>query len=248
MAVDADRMSEQDISPVQNVEHARVVRLAVAGWVALGVTVVLSIVSMAVPALIHHPLTRDRGEIQVYLDVFEEGNLPTWWSTGLLTAAALAFGMIGALLRTRRTSGAWAWFVGAAMFTLLSLDDHTQLHERLDRIGRRIVTYQDFPFYWLLPGLVAGAVVAGALVLLAARLRGLARWLLLAGCALLLGSALGGELLQGLLIADRETGPRYVLTYHAEELGENVGVLLMLAAAARVLRITRHQGRILLDV
>lgn len=55
---------------------------------ALGVTFVLNVVSMAVPALIHHPLTRERGEIRLYLDVLEEGNLPTWWSTGLLAAAA----------------------------------------------------------------------------------------------------------------------------------------------------------------
>ena len=43
------------------------------------------------------------------------------------------------------------------------------------------------------------------------------------------------------MVADGETGPSCVLTYHAEELGESVGVLLLLATAARVLSITRQQ-------
>ena len=46
---------------------------------------------MAVPALIDHPLTTGRGEIRVFLDVFSEGNLPTWWSVGLLVVAVLGF-------------------------------------------------------------------------------------------------------------------------------------------------------------
>ncbi|GAA1302951.1 hypothetical protein [Saccharothrix xinjiangensis] len=69
------------------------------------------------------------------------------------------------------------------------------------------------------------------------------RWLLPAGCATLLVAALGGEVAQGLLPARSETGPLYTLTYHAEELAENAGVLLMLAATA-ALRLTRHQTHV----
>jgi hypothetical protein len=214
---------------------SRPVRLRSLGWTVLAITVGLNVASMAVPALIHHPLTRDRGEIQLYLDVFVEGNLPTWWSVGLLVIAAVTHAGVGVLARGQ---GGWAWFVSAAMLGLLSLDDHTQLHERLDRIGRQIVSFERFPFYWLIPGALAGLFVAGALLLLGKRLAGAARWCMIAGCALLLAGALGGELLQGLLIAQGESGPLYVLTYHAEELGENLGVLLMLAAAALSLRIT----------
>ncbi|OZM70149.1 hypothetical protein CFN78_26620 [Amycolatopsis antarctica] len=222
----------------------RHVRFRVAGWVVLAVTLALNVASMAVPALIDHPLTRDRGEVQLYLDVFVEGNLPTWWSTALLVTGAVVHAGIGAVARARRVPGGWAWFVSAAMLGALSLDDHTQLHERLDRVGREFLSFDGFPFYWLIPGLVAGAFVALALLLLAVRLRGAARWYMVGGCALLLGSALGGEALQGLLIAGGESGPLYVLTYHAEELGENLGVLLMLAATARSLSVVREAGRI----
>jgi len=225
-------------------ERPRPVRLRRLGWVVLGFTLALNVASMAVPALIDHPLTNDRGEVQLYLDVFVEGNLPTWWSTALLVTAAVAHVLMGMLGRAAGVRGAWAWFASAAMLGALSLDDHTQLHERLDRVGRQVATFESFPFYWLLPGVVAGAVVAVALMLLAVRLHGVARWCMIAGCGLLLAAALGGEALQGLLIAEGESGPLYVLTYHAEELGENLGVLLMVAAAARTLSMTRVAGHV----
>lgn len=208
-----------------------------AGWWLLGVSVGLNVLSMAIPALFDHPLTTERGEVRVYFDVFSEGNLPTWWSVALLVLTAVAHAVTGVL--ARGTAGAWAWFVSAAVLGALSLDDHTSLHERLERVGQQWVTFERFPGYWLVPGLIVGAVVAVALGLLAVRLRGATRWCMVAGLALLLGSAMGMELVQGLLVASGESGPLYVLVLHAEELGENVGVLLMLAAAVRSLSITR---------
>lgn len=220
----------------------RAVRFASAGWAALAVSVALNVASMAVPALVDHPLTTGRGEVRLYLDVFEEGNLPTWWSSALLVTAALTHALAGLLARARQVRGAWAWLVSAGLLGVLSLDDHTALHERLDRIGRQIATFERFPAYWLLPGAVVGLLVAGALLLLAVRLHGTARWCVIAGCTLLLGSAIGGDLLQSLLYTAGESGPLYVLTYHGEELGENVGVLLMIAAAVRSLSVVRQPG------
>ncbi|OLT38684.1 hypothetical protein BJF85_08220 [Saccharomonospora sp. CUA-673] len=210
-------------------------------WILLGVSVALNVISMAVPALIKHPLTTGQGEIRMYLDVFVEGNLPTWWSVALLVVTAVLFGIVGVLAKSAGArSAAWGWWCGAVLLGLLSLDDHTQLHERLDRIGRRLTTFDsDFPFYWLIPGVLAGAVVAAGLLVLAVRLTGRARWLVVGGGALLLWSALGMEAMQGLLIARHESGPLYVLTYHAEELGENVGVLLLMAGAFAAASVRR---------
>ncbi|WP_019809987.1 hypothetical protein [Saccharomonospora halophila] len=213
-----------------------------AGWALLGVTMLLNVVSMAVPALIDHPLTTNRGEIQNYLDVFVEGNLPTWWSTGLLVVGAVLYGVVAFVARSAPGRDTWAWVCGAVLLGLMSLDDHTQLHERLDRIGREVATFDGFPFYWLIPGILAGGVVAAGMVYLGLRLRGRTRAGVLGGCALLLWSALGMEAVQGLWIATGESGPLYVLTYHAEELGENLGVLLMMAAAVWALRIERRDG------
>jgi hypothetical protein len=205
------------------------------GWWLLGVSVALSVLSMAIPALIDHPLTTERGEIRVYFDVFSEGNLPSWWSTALLALTAVSHALTGALAPHFRL----AWFTSAAVLAALSLDDHTSLHERLERVGQAWVTFERFPGYWLVPGIFAGLAVAAAFGVLAVKLTGLTRWCMIGGVAFLLGSALGMELVQGLLVADGESGPLYVLVLHAEELGENLGVLLMLTAAVRSLDITR---------
>jgi len=224
-------------------DEPRIIRLRKLGWWVLGVTLALNVASMAVPALIDHPLTTERGEIRVYLDVFSEGNLPTWWSVGLLVIAAVCHATAGALAVGRGVRGGWTWFVSAAVLGALSLDDHTSLHERLERIGQQWVHFERFPGYWLVPGIIAGVVVAGALGLLAVRLSGVARWCMIGGLALLLGSAMGLELVQGLLVAEGESGPVYVLVLHLEELGENLGVLLMIAAAVRSVTITNQAGR-----
>jgi hypothetical protein len=223
------------------IPRSRPVRVRRIGWWLLGVSVTLSVLSMAIPALIDHPLTTERGEVRVYFDVFSEGNLPTWWSVGLLVLTAVTHAVTGAL--APRFS--FAWFVSAAVLAALSLDDHTSLHERLERVGQSWVTFERFPGYWLVPGIFAGLAVAFALGLLAVKLQGATRWCMIAGLALLLGSAMGMEFVQGLLVAQGESGPLYVLVLHAEELGENIGVLLMLTAAVRSLDITRDaSGRL----
>ncbi|WP_307849391.1 hypothetical protein [Qaidamihabitans albus] len=243
----ADDTISRSVAPAVAPVRPLPLRLRAFGWTLLGISVAINVASMAVPALVHHSLTRNRGEIQLYLDVFVEGNLPTWWSTGLLVVGAAVHGLTAVAARIGGRREHWAWWVSAGLLAVLSLDDHTQLHERLDRIGRQLVTFDGFPFYWLVPGAVAGLLVAGALLVLARRLSGAPRWLTVTGCALLLGSALGMELLQGLLIAEGESGPLYVLTYHVEELGENLGVLLLLAAAARSLSLVREGSRLTLD-
>jgi hypothetical protein len=223
------------------IPRSRPVRVRRIGWWLLGVSVTLSVLSMAIPALIDHPLTTERGEVRVYFDVFSEANLPTWWSVGLLVLTAGTHAVTGAL--APRFS--FAWFVSAAVLAALSLDDHTSLHERLERVGQSWVTFERFPGYWLVPGIFAGLAVAVAFGLLAVKLQGVTRWCMIAGLALLLGSAMGMEFVQGLLVAEGESGPLYVLVLHAEELGENIGVLLMLTAAVRSLDITRDaSGRL----
>ncbi len=230
----------ETIEPIETTRRPAPVRLRRLAWWLVGVSVVINVLSMAIPALIDHPLTTERGEIRVYFDVFSEGNLPTWWSVGLLVLTAVAHAFVGALALANRVRGGWAWFVSAAMLGALSLDDHTSLHERLERIGQDWVTFERFPGYWLVPGLIAGALVAAALIMLAVRLTGVTRWFMIGGCALLLGSAMGMEFVQGLLVAAGESGPIYVVVLHLEELGENLGVLLMLAAAARSVLLTRE--------
>lgn len=213
--------------------------------VLLAVTIVLATVSLTVvlaPQLFG-TLQREWGN---FFDMLKEGNLAAWWSSGLLLLAALAHALVAAAARVVRASEAPLWVVSAGVIAGMSLDDHTQLHERSGRIGRALVTYESFPFYWLIPGLVAGLVVTAALVVLAMRVHRPTRWLLITGITVLLGCALGLEVVQGLLMAADNEGTAFVLVYHAEELGENLGALMLLAAATTAVTLDRTGG--LLDI
>ncbi|MGH3904273.1 MAG: hypothetical protein ACRDTE_08795 [Pseudonocardiaceae bacterium] len=204
---------------------------------AVAVSLALCLVSMAV-ALVGQPI----GELRDYLDVREVANLPTWWSTVLLLVAALAHGVAGLAARLARVRTGGAWFVGAGVLAMLSLSEHTGLHQRLDGAGRQLLGDTALTTDWLPLGAVAGLGVIATFALLAVRLRGRAAGLLGAGGLVLLGCALGGELAVRLLLERGGSGGAYVLTYHAAELGENLGAALLLAAATSVLTLTRDHG------
>lgn len=224
-------------------EPAAPVALRLRGvWVVLlGVSLLLSATSLT--AVLLAPALGPAFRFwRLYFDVLVEDNLPTWWSAALLAGTALAHGLTGAAGRSARAPGASCWFVSAGVLAVLALDDHTQLHERSERIGRQLVTAGTYPFYWLIPGAVAGLGVAAALVWLAARSRGRTRWLLVTGVTVLLGCALGLEAVQGFYMAAGNEGIGFVLTYHVEELGENLGTLLLLAAACTAVSLTREDG------
>lgn len=221
---------------MNNVSHPASVALRRIGPGAVAVSLALCLVSTAV-ALVGQPI----GELRDYLDVREVANLPTWWSTVLLLVAALAHGAAGLAARQARVRAGGAWFVGVAMLAMLSLSEHTGLHQRLDGVGRQLVGDTALTTDWLPLGAVAGLGVVATFALLAVRLRGRAARLLGAGGLVLLGCALGGELAMRLLERGG-AGGGYVLTYHAAELGENLGAGLLLAAATSVLTLTRDHG------
>ncbi len=209
-------------------------------WVPLiGGSLLLSATSLTVVLLVPELESAFR-EWRLYFDVLVEDNLPTWWSTALLATAAVVHALVGVAGRAAGAPGARCWYISAAVLMALSLDDHTQLHERSEALGRAVVTADGYPFYWLIPGAVAGLAVMGALALLAVRVHGRTRWLLISGVTMLLGCALGLELVQGFFMADGNENLGFVLTYHVEELGENISALLMLAAASSAVSITRE--------
>ncbi|MQA14769.1 MAG: hypothetical protein GEV09_11510 [Pseudonocardiaceae bacterium] len=201
------------------------------GVTAFGVSVALAAASIAVPALIHHPLTRGDGELRRYLDVFVDSNLPAWWSTGVLLVAALGHATAGVASRIARIPGAWCWWVGAAVLAVLSLDEHTQLYERTGVLGDEIAALTGWPYPVAVAGSVAGLGVTATLAVLATRVRAATRWLLVAGVATVAGCAAAAALAQDLLLSGGVLDVVAVLAYHAGWLGGNVGALLLLTAA-----------------
>jgi hypothetical protein len=218
-------------------------------WIVLVVTTIgLSLVSLAATLAFPAPGPKLAPWIG-YLDVDKEGNLPTWWSVGLLVAAAVVHLLAGLAARYEGAPASLGWFVGAAILAGMSLDDMTSIHERVGDLvrpegaGASGAERSDFSFYWVLPGAGVAVLIAIALGALALRLRGRPRWLLVGGLGVLFVFALGVESIEGMLIATGEGGRTLeVLGYHVEELGENAGALLLLGAATAALAVRRRAG------
>ncbi|HSK26762.1 MAG TPA: hypothetical protein VK894_07625 [Jiangellales bacterium] len=210
--------------------------------VLLAVTLVLTVVSyLAMSRLDPQDLEPWAQDLRQYVNVGNELNLPAWWSTVLLSSAAMAHVLTGALARSTGHKGAGAWFVVAAAVALMSLDEQTALHERMEAVGRNLVTdvVSDHPFRWTAPGAVIGIALVVMFLLTARHLPRRAGRTLVAGVVLLLVSAVGLEVVGGRVLLDQGFEGLYTVLYHVEELGENLGALLLIAAAARAVDASR---------
>lgn len=93
------------------------------------------------------------GWLRSALSLSYEGNLPTWYSSGLLWTAALGLGLCGGRDDFRERA---RWWVLAALFMLMSLDEAMELHEDLGGAELHGVLY----FSWVVPGALLTAVFA----------------------------------------------------------------------------------------
>ena len=161
------------------------------------------------------------------LSLSYEGNLPTWYSSGLLWTAALGLGLCG-----RRDDGRARvrWRVLAALFMLMSLDEAISLHEHLGGAELHGVLY----FSWVVPGALLTAAFAVTylgfwLNLPPATRRGFA-W----AFGIYVGGALGMELPLGAWFevhGDENLG--YALLDAVEESLEILGLSVFLVAILR---------------
>ncbi|HUS67981.1 MAG TPA: hypothetical protein VMZ28_25785 [Kofleriaceae bacterium] len=195
-----------------------------------GVTAAVALVALLglVAELLHH---RDppgvSEEVVELVSLSYEGNLPTWLSSSLLLACAVA---LVAIARAPGAQGAYRrhWALLGVLFGYLSIDESVELHERLN-----LLVDLDGPLYfgWIVP---AAAVVAALglvylrfLLALPARLR---RRFVVAG-AIYVGGALLMEVPLGLWVeAHGDGGLGYALIDFAEELLEMIGASLFLFA------------------
>jgi hypothetical protein len=207
----------------------------------LWISVALAALSLGLPNITDWPVLADPdAPIRQLVDVAGEQNLPTWFAVVVLGLAAAVHLLAAGFARVAGQPVWRLWVVSAVVIAALSLDDATSLHERLDGLGRAAGA-DSFPFAWVLPGAVLGLAVAASLLLLARRLRGEARWALVAGLALLIGAALGMETVNGAILEAQGPSRWFVVGTHLEELAEMCGGVLLLRGglAALAVRSTR---------
>lgn len=169
-------------------------------------------------------------QLRSALSLSYEGNLPTWYSSGLLWTAAL--GLAGCGWRALGRDRAWWWGL-AAIFMLMSLDESVELHEELGGAELGGVLY----FSWVVPGALLTAAFCGAYLRFWWRLPPTTRRGFGWAFAIYVGGALGMELPLGAwyeLHGAESLG--YAMLDFVEESLEIAGLSVFLVAISEQLR------------
>lgn len=128
------------------------------------------------------------------VDLDSEVSIPTWWQqTVLVGCAGLAW------LASKDRPDRRHWLGLAAILTFVSIDEGSEIHERLIDPMRNLFGVDGgiLWFAWLIPGLVAVALFGATFLRFWLRLEPRIRWpLALAGCLYLVG-AVGFEMVGG---------------------------------------------------
>jgi hypothetical protein len=164
------------------------------------------------------------------LDLNVEGNLPTWFSSGLLFVAAA---LLGGLAVNAGSGHRRAWGLLAMVFFGLSLDEAASIHEMSNAPLRRILHLGPALYFpWIiLGGLVAALVVIAEWRLLRSLPRRTAFRFIIAGIVFVSG-ALGLEALAAPLYATHAQPLAHTALVTAEEFLEMLGISLFIVAVA----------------
>ena len=172
------------------------------------------------------------------LDLDTEASLPTWFSASLMLLCALALLFIAARARQDGLWKAMPWFLLAAMFLALSLDEIATFHEWASAaLSSRIENTGLFYFAWAAPALVLCLAGLACFMPFIVEFKGLDRVLLIGSAAVFLLGAIGMEMLGG---AAAEAGGVNTLHYRVlttiEESLEYAGLLIFLYFLLRQVR------------
>ena len=201
---------------------------------ALGVVTVVLFAAFGFVLWFHWYVAPVR-QLRNFLHINGEVNLPTWWNAALLLA--VAFCAFAARFQERDTARRRAWLLVGVAGLLMSMDEITSLHERLNGLVLSTgITPGTFP--WLIPGVF---IAAGGFLLLVRLGRALprpARRLLLLALTGYAAGAIGMEAINGLL----HGGERlyYVMGSTVEETLEMAACIL--AIGAIVNQLTRPEA------
>ncbi len=171
-------------------------------------------------------------------DLNTEGNVPTYFSALQLAFAAL---ILMTIARAKHASGdpyARHWSVLCGIFAFLSVDEATQLHERLREPMLALFDLTGvWGYAWFIP---YGTLVAAFLFAYRRFFMHLPphiRMLFASACAVYVGAAIGVELAQLHFVVSTgygDRGPLYAaLCYSLEECAEMLGVALLVYGVLR---------------
>lgn len=169
------------------------------------------------------------------LDVNGEMNIPSWWSSLQLSAAAVLLTLIGLAVRSGLRAGATPWFLLSLLFVGLSLEETAAIRDLFNPVLRRWLGASGFfHFAWVIPGALFVAAVGASFLRFLIQLDRRTRTLFLLAGAMYVGGALGLEILGGYLTTRYgQDHLGYILATTLEEGCEMWGVALFVYALMR---------------
>ncbi|MDX1646455.1 MAG: hypothetical protein R3304_04875 [Longimicrobiales bacterium] len=188
------------------------------------------------------------GGLVYFLSLGAEGNLPSYYSSLILLAAAVVSAGAGLLAAVEGLVTRPYWYGLGGIFVFLALDEILAIHERLIGPVRSLFGTSGFLYYaWVIPygffTLLVAVIYLRFLMRLPART---SRLIVLAGAMYVFG-ALVLEMLGGWLSERSGNGNvLYVTVQSVEEILELAGVLLFVHAVLDYL--SRKVGGVLLEV
>jgi len=127
-------------------------RFHLALGLATGLVIALGVFAqLAVHTLPEAAIRRD---LLTLLSLSYEGNLPTWYSATLLALCGAVLTIVAAAAQSDR----WRWWLLAAGFFYISLDETVGIHEAVDAMFEN--TTGIFYFGWVLPAAVIVLILA----------------------------------------------------------------------------------------
>jgi hypothetical protein len=178
------------------------------------------------------------GPVQEYfLDAFifeffinNEGNVATFWNTLLLLmTSAVAFVLASAKF-SQGNKYRFEWLLLGLVFLYLSMDESSVIHEKFSALLKDLPDINGWAHYkWLYAGGAAVLVLTFLFIRFYLHLDLRNKILFPVSMALYLFGAFGGELLSGYYAqANGTKNIPYMLMTHGEELGEQIGIILMI--------------------
>jgi hypothetical protein len=209
-------------------------------WILTALATFLAIQSIVLRALQYWTGVHNTYWLYQYgelVNINREANIPTWFSTALLLAAAALLLVIA--LSRRATKDPFAGWIGlAVIFTYISMDEAGTIHEKLTPILQEQLNLSGFFYFgWVLVGipvaLVVGLVYLPFVRRLPAHVR---RWFVVAGLLYLGGALVVESISAKIWYLGSGTSLRFSAVGTVEEWMEMVGVIALIYGLLEYLR------------
>ncbi len=161
-----------------------------------------------------------------FFDLDAEQTVPAWYSTILLALAAFTTALVALSKQANRQPFTKHWFVLAAIFLLLSMDEALAIHERSILPLRNLFDLGGLlRFSWVIPAAVFVAIVGAAYFRFLLAMPPRLRHNIVGAAIIYIGGALILEMVGGFLFDSYGAGVFTALTAITEEIAEMVGII-----------------------